>query len=62
MNLLNSPTQWGGGVIGLSLVSSTVIFLRRILNKFMWSLKSYHCAVYSIFIMSGLLFWATVDD
>ena len=61
MNLLSSPSQWGA--LGLSLLTYSVIFVRRVLvlERFMWPLQFYHYATYSINITSGILFWATLN-
>jgi hypothetical protein len=61
MSLLESPRQWGA--LGLSLVTSSVIFARRVLvlKKFTWPLKVYHYATYVISITSGVVFWATLN-
>ena len=62
MSLLTSPRQWGA--IGLTLMTSSMIFARRVLvlEKFTWHPKVYHYATYAISLTSGILFWATLNS
>lgn len=61
MHLLESPTQWGA--LGLTLITSTILFLRRtlVLEKFVWKFRAYHYVTWGISLASGILFWATLN-
>ena len=61
MHLFQSPNQWGA--LGLTLVTSSIVFLRRtlVLEKFVWKFKLYHYVTWGISLASGILFWATLN-
>jgi hypothetical protein len=61
MHLLSDPKQWGA--LGLTVVTSTIIFFRRILvlDKYKCPLRRVHFAAYGVSLVSGLLFWASLN-
>lgn len=61
MTLLESPRQ--GAAVGLALVTSTIVFFRRlfVLERFRWPPTRLQCLAYGVSLMSGLLFWSTLN-
>lgn len=59
---LNSTNQWAA--IAITLVTSTVIFMRRVLvlNAFAWPPKPVQYVTWGISVCSGLLFWVTLNS
>lgn len=60
-DLISEPRQYGALI--LTEVSSTVIFFRRVLllNKFTWPPTRSQIAVYGISLLSGCLFWMSLN-
>ena len=58
--LLEDPKQWAA--VGISLVTSTIVFLRRVLmlNQFKRKVASLDAVAYMLQLESGVLFWITL--
>ena len=61
MSLLARPAQWGA--LGLTLLTSTIIFARRVLvlNRLACPPRGLQPVAYGVSLVSGLLFWATLN-
>lgn len=59
---LQSPNQVGA--LGITLVTSTVMFMRRVLvlNAFVWPPTPVQYVTWGISLCSGLLFWVTLNS
>lgn len=59
---LGSPNQLGA--LGITLVTSTVMFMRRVLvlNSFVWPPTLVQYVTWGISVCSGLLFWVTLNS
>jgi len=59
---LRSPNQMGA--LGITLVTSTVMFMRRVLvlNAFVWPPPLVQYVTWGISVCSGLLFWVTLNS
>ena len=59
---LRSPNQLGA--LGITLVTSTVMFMRRVLvlNAFVWPPPLVQYVTWGISVCSGLLFWVTLNS
>lgn len=59
---LGSPNQLGA--LGITLITSTVMFMRRVLvlNAFVWPPTLVQYVTWGISICSGLLFWVTLNS
>lgn len=59
---LRSPNQLGA--LGITLVTSTVMFMRRVLvlNAFVWPPPTVQYVTWGISVCSGLLFWVTLNS
>lgn len=59
---LGSPNQLGA--LGITLITSTVMFMRRVLvlNAFVWPPTLVQYVTWAISVCSGLLFWVTLNS
>ena len=59
--LLNGPERWGA--LGLTLVTSTVVFARRtlVLDSYKNALSPLGVLVWIVTLTSGFLFWVTLN-
>lgn len=59
---LQAPEQWGA--LALSFVTSTVIFLRKmlVLNRYAKTQSSYAFVAWFLSLVSGILFWITINS
>ena len=61
MAILEQPSQ--AAALALSLFTSSLIFIRStlVLNKYICPPKRFHILAYVFALMSGLMFWVTVN-
>ena len=52
------------GALGITLVTSTIMFMRRVLvlNAFVWPPPPVQYVTWGISVCSGLLFWVTLNS
>lgn len=52
------------GALALSLVTSTIVFLRRlfVLNRVRWPLPTVHTFTFTVSLLSGVNFWITLNS